>query len=75
MACGTYDELLGDASSALNGRVLEGEHGVVLLYIPIISGHGLLFHQSCSVVFPYVEGTEGGAVLIESLVVELSELL
>jgi len=27
------------------------------------------------VVVPYVEGTECGAVLIESLVVELSELL
>lgn len=71
----TYDELLGNASGALNGRVLEGEHGVVLLYNPIISGHALLFQQSWLMVFPYVEGTKSGAVLIESLVVELSELL
>ena len=40
--CDTYDELLGDASGALNGRVLEGEHGVILLCVPIISGHALL---------------------------------
>jgi hypothetical protein len=71
----TYDELLGDASGALNGRVLEGKHGVVLLCMPIISGLALLFQQSWLVVFPYVEGTKSGAVLIESLVVELSELL
>jgi hypothetical protein len=71
----TYDELLGDASGTLNRGVLKGEHGVVLLYIPIISGQALLFQQSWVVVFPYVKGAEGGAVLIESLVVELSELL
>ena len=35
--CETYDELLGDASGALNGRVLEGEHGVILLCFPVIS--------------------------------------
>ena len=44
--CDTYDELLGDASGALNGRVLEGEHGVILLCVPIISGHALLSWKS-----------------------------
>jgi hypothetical protein len=70
----TYDKLLGDTSSTLNGRVLKGKHGVVLLFAPSMSDIVLLLHKRGEK-HSYVEGAEGGAVLVKGLVVELNKLL
>lgn len=68
----TYSKFLNDSADAQGGGRLEGQHGVVALYIPVgeyVAG------ASIEVGFTYVEGHELLPVAVEGVVVELNELL
>lgn len=67
-----HRQLLGDARDALNCRILEREHGLLALDNGCILSHDMPANGAKE---SYVERRQVLPVIIESVVVELSELL